>query len=71
MSALRAGAAFYQTTVELGGSRPSHDLRGVRLWPHAGESNSDGSDHGWGNMHFLLGGQVQGKSYVGTAPTLA
>ena len=34
-------------------------------------SNTDGSDHGWGNMHFVLGGSVLGKSYVGTAPVLA
>lgn len=34
-------------------------------------SNSTGSDHGWGGMQFVVGGNVLGKSYVGTAPTLA
>ena len=34
-------------------------------------SNTDGSDHGWGGMQFVLGGAVRGKSFVGTAPVLA
>lgn len=33
-------------------------------------SNTDGSDHGWGSMQFVMGGAVQGRSYVGTAPVL-
>jgi uncharacterized protein (DUF1501 family) len=30
--------------------------------------NDDGSDHGWGSMHFVLGGAVQGGRIYGTAP---
>lgn len=33
--------------------------------------NNDGSDHGWGSMHFMLGGAVNGKRYYGTAPLVA
>jgi uncharacterized protein (DUF1501 family) len=33
--------------------------------------NNDGSDHGWGSMHFMLGGAVKGKSFYGTAPIVA
>ena len=33
--------------------------------------NNDGSDHGWGSMHFVLGGAVQGQRYYGTAPVIA
>ena len=33
--------------------------------------NNDGSDHGWGSMHFVLGGAVQGKRFYGTAPIIA
>jgi uncharacterized protein (DUF1501 family) len=33
-------------------------------------SNGDGSDHGWGSYHFVMGGAVQGKSFFGKAPTL-
>ncbi len=33
--------------------------------------NNDGSDHGWGSMHFVLGGAVKGQRYYGTAPVIA
>ncbi len=32
-------------------------------------SNGDGSDHGWGSHHFVMGGAVQGGAFYGTAPT--
>jgi len=32
--------------------------------------NDDGSDHGWGSMHFVMGGAVNGGRYHGDAPTL-
>lgn len=31
-------------------------------------SNGDGSDHGWGSHHFILGGSVAGGRYYGQAP---
>ena len=34
-------------------------------------SNGDGSDHGWGSHHFVVGGAVNGKKYYGTAPAIA
>jgi uncharacterized protein (DUF1501 family) len=34
-------------------------------------TNGDGSDHGWGSMHFVMGGAVQGKRFYGTAPAVA
>jgi uncharacterized protein (DUF1501 family) len=33
-------------------------------------SNSDGSDHGWGSMHFVVGGAVQGRRFYGTPPAI-
>ena len=33
--------------------------------------NSNGSDHGWGSMHFVMGGAVKGRRYYGTAPVVA
>ncbi len=33
--------------------------------------NNDGSDHGWGSMHFVLGGAVQGQRHYGTPPVIA
>ena len=32
-------------------------------------SNGDGSDHGWGSHHLVMGGAVKGKAFYGTAPT--
>ncbi len=31
-------------------------------------SNGNGSDHGWGGHHFILGGAVDGGKFYGTAP---
>ncbi len=31
-------------------------------------SNGDGTDHGWGSHHFILGGAVKGKRIYGTPP---
>lgn len=31
-------------------------------------SNGDGSDHGWGSHHFVMGGAVQGKRFYGSLP---
>ena len=33
--------------------------------------NGDGSDHGWGSHHFVLGGAVKGGRIYGQLPTLA
>jgi uncharacterized protein (DUF1501 family) len=34
-------------------------------------SNGDGSDHGWGGHHFVMGGAVQGQTIVGRMPVYA
>jgi len=34
-------------------------------------SNGDGSDHGWGNHHFIAGGAVKGQAIYGTMPVTA
>jgi uncharacterized protein (DUF1501 family) len=34
-------------------------------------SNGDGSDHGWGGHHFVLGGAVRGARIYGRVPELA
>lgn len=33
-------------------------------------SNGDGSDHGWGSHHFIMGGAVKGRNYYGTFPIM-
>lgn len=34
-------------------------------------ANTDGSDHGWGSTHFVMGGAVQGGRHVGISPLIA
>ncbi len=34
-------------------------------------SNGNGSDHGWGSHHFVVGGAVRGKALYGTAPPVS
>ncbi|HEX8130785.1 MAG TPA: DUF1501 domain-containing protein [Pyrinomonadaceae bacterium] len=70
----QAMKAFYDATVELGvqNSVTSFTLSdfGRTLQP-AGAGAAVGSDHGWGNHHFILGGAVRGGDFYGRFPTLA
>jgi uncharacterized protein (DUF1501 family) len=34
-------------------------------------ANTDGSDHGWGSMHLVMGGAVNGGRHFGTPPVVA
>ncbi|AOG22045.1 DUF1501 domain-containing protein [Acidovorax sp. RAC01] len=34
-------------------------------------SNGDGSDHGWGSHHFMVGGAVKGGAFYGTPPPVS
>jgi uncharacterized protein (DUF1501 family) len=62
--------SFYDTTVELGISQQVTTFTGSDFG-RALTANNDGTDHGWGSMHFVLGGAVNGKRYYGINPTLA
>jgi uncharacterized protein (DUF1501 family) len=63
-------ASFQASMVELG----MHDHVTAFTASDFGRTmagNSDGSDHGWGSMHFVLGGAVKGKRFYGKAPVVA
>ncbi len=62
--------AFYDATVELGVANQVTAFT-ASDFGRTLVSNTDGSDHGWGSMHFVVGGSVLGKSYVGAAPAIA
>ena len=62
--------AFYDTTVELGIANRVTTFTGSDFG-RALTANNDGTDHGWGSMHFALGGAVNGRRYFGINPTLA
>ncbi len=62
--------AFYDTTVELG---VAHQVTTFTAsdFGRALTPNNDGTDHGWGSMHFVLGGAVKGGRFYGTSPVMA
>ena len=62
--------AFYDTTVELGVANQVTTFT-ASDFGRALTANNDGSDHGWGSMHFVLGGAVKGGRFYGTSPTMA
>jgi uncharacterized protein (DUF1501 family) len=62
--------AFYDTTVELGVANQVTTFTGSDFG-RALTANNDGSDHGWGSMHFVVGGAVKGRQFYGINPTLA
>jgi len=64
-----AMAAFYQSTVELGVANQVTTFTASDFGRTL--TADDGSDHGWGSMHFMLGGAVNGGRFYGTAPVVA
>jgi uncharacterized protein (DUF1501 family) len=64
----QAMAAFYAATLELGVASQvttfTQSEFGRSLQPSGG-----GSDHGWGNHHFILGGAVRGGQVYGQFPS--
>jgi uncharacterized protein (DUF1501 family) len=66
----QAVKAFYDATVELGLERQVTTFTlsdfGRTLQP-AGSGGTVGSDHAWGNHHFVVGGAVRGGDLFGIA----
>ena len=65
-----AGAmnAFYQATIELGVASQVTAFTASDFGRTL--TADDGSDHGWGSMHFMLGGAVHGGRFYGTPPVV-
>ncbi|KQU49621.1 Tat pathway signal protein [Sphingomonas sp. Leaf339] len=61
--------AFYDTTVALGVADRVTSFT-ASDFGRTLQSNDDGSDHGWGSMHFAMGGAVRGKRIYGTPPAI-
>ena len=63
-------AAFYQATVELGVADKVTAFT-ASDFGRALASNGNGTDHGWGGHHFILGGAVRGKAFYGVPPPVS
>ncbi len=61
--------AFYNATVELGCADRVTTFTASDFGRTYG-SNGDGSDHGWGSHHLVVGGAVKGGDIYGRMPTL-
>lgn len=62
--------SFYDATVELGVADKVTAFT-ASDFGRTLTSNGNGSDHGWGGHHFVLGGAVAGGRFYGTAPAVA
>ena len=62
--------AFYDATVTLGLANKVTTFT-ASDFGRTLANNGDGSDHGWGSYHFVMGDAVQGQSWVGQLPTMA
>ena len=62
-------SAFYAATVELGVADRVTTFTASDFGRTL--TANDGSDHGWGSMHFMVGGAVNGGRYYGTPPVVA
>lgn len=65
-----AMTAFYNATVELGVESKVTAFT-ASDFGRTLASNGDGSDHGWGSHHFVVGGAVNGKAFYGTPPPVS
>lgn len=61
--------SFYDATVQLG---VANDVTAFTAsdFGRTLASNGDGSDHGWGSHHFVVGGAVKGQKFYGAAPAI-
>jgi uncharacterized protein (DUF1501 family) len=66
-----AMSAFYQATQELGIANEVTTFTMSDFSRTFQPNSNDGSDHGWGSHHIVLGGAVRGAKLYGTYPTLA
>jgi len=65
-----AMAAFYRTTVELGVAQNVTAFT-ASDFGRTLTSNGDGSDHGWGGHHLVVGGAVKGRAFYGAPPPVS
>ncbi len=65
-----AMTAFYQTTANLGVDQNVTSFT-ASDFGRTLASNGDGTDHGWGSHHIMVGGAVKGAAFYGYAPPVS
>lgn len=66
-SVSKAMTAFHAATVELGLADKVTAFT-ASDFGRALSSNGNGTDHGWGGHHLVVGGAVRGRAFYGTPP---
>ena len=71
MARLSQALQYFDTTLGNLGARNNVTTFTASDFGRTFTSNGDGTDHGWGSHHFVLGGAVRGGDLYGRFPTVA
>ncbi len=62
-------ASFYEATEEMGMAQNVTTFT-ASDFGRTFSSNGNGSDHGWGSHHMIMGGAVNGREFYGNSPEI-
>ena len=71
LTQLGAAISFFQATMDTLGTANDVTLFTASDFGRTLIQNGDGSDHGWGSHHFVVGGAVKGNEIYGAFPDLS